>query len=70
MAQNDWIVANINNPNLDTYDLVTLGDMDTSNTQLLKEEDYLKSNFIKNNEAFKDENGKFSPEKFDAFYKQ
>jgi hypothetical protein len=33
MAQkNDWIVANINNPNLDTYDLITLGDMNTKNT--------------------------------------
>ena len=71
MAQkNDWIVANINNPNLDTYDLITLGDMNTKNTQFLKEEDYLKSNFIKNNKAFKDENGNFSQAKFDTFYKQ
>jgi hypothetical protein len=29
---NDWIVANINNPNLDVYDLTTLGDMNTDNT--------------------------------------
>jgi hypothetical protein len=35
---------------------------------MLSKEDYLKSNFIKQNDAFKDKNGEFSEDKFDAFY--
>jgi len=27
--QNDWIVASLNNPHLDAYELSTLGDLDT-----------------------------------------
>jgi hypothetical protein len=30
--QNDWIVASLSNPTLDTFELSTLGDLDTKNT--------------------------------------
>ncbi len=69
-VKNDWIVANVNNPNLDVFDLTMLGDMDTQNTQLLSKDEYLKSDFIKNNDAFKDDSGNFSSDKFDTFYNQ
>lgn len=65
---NDWIVANINNPNLDVYDLTTLGGMTTDNTQFKSKQEYLNSNFIKQNSMFQDESGKFSQTKFDSFY--
>ena len=65
---NDWLVANVNNPNLDVYDLTTLGDMNTDNTQFMRKEDYLNSKFIKENDLFKDESGNFSQTKFDSFY--
>jgi hypothetical protein len=35
---------------------------------MLKKEDYMKSDFIKNNPLFKDDNGTFSEEKFNKFY--
>lgn len=65
---NDWLVANVNNPNLDVYDLTTLGDINTDNTQFMRKEDYLNSKFIKENDLFKDESGNFSQIKFDSFY--
>lgn len=70
MAKNDWFVAGLNNPDLTTSDFVSIGDFNTSNTQFLKPEEYLKSDAIKNNEAFKDENGKFSKSKFDEYYQK
>lgn len=69
-VKNDWIVANVNNPNLDVFDLTMLGDMNTQNTQLLSKDEYLKSDYIKNNDAFKDNDGNFSSDKFDIFYNQ
>lgn len=65
---NDWIVANINNPDFTTENFIDIANMDTSNTQMLKKEDYLKSNFIKTNPLFLDDSGSFSKEKFDKFY--
>lgn len=67
---NDWIVAGLNNPDFTVKDFSNIADMTVDNTQLLSEDEYLKSNFIKNNDAFKDENGKFSKSKFDTFYKK
>lgn len=69
MKQNDWIVANINNPNLSSTDFQDAG-LSTDNTQMLSEDDYLKSKFITDNPNFKDDAGVFSKNKFDEFYKQ
>lgn len=65
---NDWIVANINNPDFDTWDFVNIADMNLENTQLLNKEEYLKSNFILEHPMFKDQDGKFSKDIFDSFY--
>ena len=65
---NDWIVANLNNPDFTVSDFQNIADMSTSNTQLLSKDQYLKSDFIKNNDAFKDSQGNFSQKKFDNFY--
>ncbi len=67
MLNNDWIVANINNPDYST-EMFKMKGIDTDNTQMLKEETYLKSNFIINNPAFADSNGHFSKDKFHTFY--
>ena len=67
--KNDWIVANLNNPDFTVSDFQNIADMSTSNTQMLSKDQYLKSDFIKSNEAFKDEQGRFSQKKFDDFYR-
>lgn len=69
MKENDWIIANLNNPQYSPGDLRTLG-LNLDNTQILLKEDYLKSDYIKNNKAFQNEEGVFSEKKFDDFYKQ
>jgi len=38
------------------------------NTQLLSKDEYLKSSFITENDAFKNDEGVFSKDKFDTFY--
>ena len=68
MFENDWILSSLSNPTLDIDDLVSIGGLNTKNTQFLSKDQYLKSNFIKDNSAFKDANGQFSKEKFDRFY--
>ena len=65
---NDWIVANITNPTFDVEDFQNIADMSLDNTQLLKKEEYLKSDFIKNNDLFKNDKGNFSEDKFNKFY--
>lgn len=65
---NDWLVANLNNPDFTVSDFKDIVDMSLDNTQFLKKDQYLKSDFIKNNSAFKDNNGEFSQKKFDQFY--
>ena len=69
MLNNDWIVANINNPDYST-EMFKMKGIDTDNTQMLKEESYLKSNFIIDNPAFADKNGNFSKDKFHDYYQQ
>ena len=68
MFKNDWIIASLNNPTLDISDLSSVGELNTSNTQFLSKDQYLKSNFIQKNDAFKDQFGNFSKDKFDGFY--
>lgn len=70
MAKNDWIVAGLNNPDFTNADFKNIADMTLDNTQLLSQDEYLKSNYIKNNPAFKDESGNFSQDKFADYYKQ
>ena len=67
---NDWIVASINNPDFTVTDFKDIANMSLNNTQMLRKEDYLKSEFITNNPLFKDENGEFSKDKFNTFYNQ
>ena len=69
MLNNDWIVANINNPDYST-EMFKMKGIDTDNTQMLREESYLKSNFIINNPAFADNNGNFNKDKFHDYYQQ
>lgn len=68
MKQNDWIVANINNPSYTAQDFKDVG-MDLDNTQILPMDSYLNSNFITENSAFKNDAGEFSKDKFAEFYK-
>ena len=68
MAKNDWIVAGLNNPDFTPYDFSTIADMDLNNTQMLSADEYLKSDFIKNHDMFKDSSGKFSEKKFRQYH--
>ena len=69
MMQNDWIVAGLFNPEFTNADFKNIGDLTIENTQLLSKEDYLKSDFIKQNPLFRDEaTGKFSEKKFTDYY--
>lgn len=67
---NDWLVANLNNPDFSISDFKDIADMSIDNTQFLKKDQYLKSDFIKNNPAFKGNDGQFSQKKFDQYYDQ
>lgn len=67
MKNNDFIVAAINNPGFGPADFRAAG-MNTENTQILSKDEYLKSDYIKTNDAFKDANGDFSEKKFSDFY--
>ena len=70
MKQNDFVVASINNPSYDSQDFRYISDLTLDNTQLLPEEEYLKSNFIISNEAFKGNDGNFDENKFKDVYKE
>lgn len=69
MLNNDWIVANIQNPDY-TTGMFSKAGLDTENTQMLSEDSYLKSNFIIKNPYFADKNGNFDKDKFHDFYKE
>ena len=68
MAKNDWIVAGLNNPDFTPYDFSTIADLTLENTQMLHKDEYLKSDFIKNHDLFKDTSGNFSEDKFNQYY--
>lgn len=65
---NDWLVANINNPDFDVVDFKNIADMTIDNTQMLSRNEYLKSNYIKNNPIFQDSEGNFSDKLFNQYY--
>ena len=69
MKQNDWIVATVNNPTYDSQDFQYLSGLTLENTQLLPKEAYLKSSFIRENDAFKDKDGNFNEQLFDNVYR-
>lgn len=66
----DFIVASIKNPNFSAADFKDVLDMNLQNTQMLSEDQYLNSNFIKENPLFQDSSGNFSRDKFSEFYRQ
>ena len=68
MKQNDWIVATLNNPEFSAADFKNIQNLSLDNTQLLSKDEYLKSQFITNNDAFKNSDGTFDKDKFDSFY--
>lgn len=67
---NDWIIANINNPDFEVSDFRNVADMTINNTQMLTADEYMKSDFIRFNPVFQDSNGKFSKDKFQKFYNE
>lgn len=69
MKQNDWIVANINNPNFSESDFKNIQGLSLDNTQLLPMSSYLDSKFITENDLFKNDDGTFNKDKFETFYK-
>lgn len=69
MKQNDWIVATLNNPTYNSQDFQYLSGLTLENTQLLPKEAYLKSSFIRENNAFKDKDRNFNEQLFDNVYR-
>ena len=68
--KNDWIIANLNNPDFTTADLKNIGGLNLENTQLLPKEQYLKSDKILQNPMFQNESGQFSESKFTDYYNE
>lgn len=68
MAKNDWIVASLNNPQFAPEDMEDVLGLSIDNTQLLSKDEYERSPYIQNHEAFKNEDGSFSRLKFEQFY--
>ncbi len=68
MKQNDWIIANINNPDFTTADFKNIGGLSLQNTQLLPIDMYLKNEKVTNSDLFKDDSGEFDKNKFKDYY--
>lgn len=66
--KNDWIIANINNPDFTASDFKDIGGFTLENTELLSKEDYLKSDKILQNPLFQNDKGEFSNSKFEDYY--
>lgn len=65
--ENDWIIANINNPEFTVDDFRSVAGMNISNTQLLTKDQYSQSKYITQNPQFQSD-GKYSQKLFDDFY--
>lgn len=65
---NDWIIANINNPDFTISDFQNIADLNSENTKLLNYQDYLQKDIVVNNDLFKDNKGNFSEESFRNYY--
>lgn len=68
MKQNDWIIANINNPDFTAADFKNIGNLSLDNTQLLSIDKYINNDKIRSNPMFQNEQGQFSKDKFTSFY--
>ena len=68
MKENDWIVANINNPEFTVSDFKDIVGLSLDNTQLLPFDEYLKYNKITSNPQFQNDQGVFDKDKFKTFY--
>lgn len=68
MKQNDWLVASLNNPDFTPNDFKDVSGMTLENTQFLSKDDYKKSNYVRNQQQFRDNEGNFSDTKFDQYY--
>lgn len=66
MKQNDWLVAGLNNPDYSISDFFISG-LNIDNTQLLSEDQYKTSSFIRDQFT---ENGVFNEDAFNKFYKK
>ena len=64
--QNDWIVANLNNPDFSSQDFMEVGGMNVDNTQLLDRDFYRNNKFIQ--EQFTNNEGVFNEDAFNKFY--
>ena len=66
MKQNDWIIAGLTNPEFTTSEFLISG-LNTDNTQLLTEDQYKKSAFVRDHFS---NNGVFNEDAFNTFYRQ
>lgn len=69
MKKNDYILANLLNPDFSNQDFKEILDMNMENTQLLPYSSYTSSPIITQNEQFQDD-GVFNERKFKDFYTQ
>lgn len=68
MKENDYILANILNPEFSNQDFKDILGMNMENTQILPYSSYTSSPLITQNELFQDDNGNFNERKFKDFY--
>lgn len=68
MKENDWIIANINNPDFTVSDFKNIGGLSLENTQLLPLDQYLSNEKVKNSDLFKDSSGEFNKNIFKSYY--
>ena len=64
--KHDWLLENLSNPDLDTFELSTLGELNTDNTQFLSKDEYLQFEQIRN--QFTNDFGEVDEQAFDNFY--
>lgn len=68
MKENDYILANLLNPDFTNQDFKEVLGLNLENTQILPYSSYVSSPFITQHDAFKNDDGTFSEQKFKNFY--
>lgn len=68
MKENDYILANILNPEFDNQDFKEVLGMDMDNTQILPYNSYVNNDYIRSIGAFQDSDGTFNEDKFKKYY--
>lgn len=66
--KNDFMVAVLNNPTFNLFNLISIGGLHERNTQFLDESSYVKSNFIIN--KCKELQGQYNAQIFHAIYQK